>query len=184
MANSEKDKKIGSGFKRFNDKLLHSDGLLFTFARSSMSSQVCGWLDALVSFICFSLFGMTAWLSTATGAFIGGIANCIVNYNFTFHAYGVDWRVALTKFIFVWAGSLLLNSFGTQWVYHMVNGWEWVHEIHWVSKDGVFIVARLLISLIVSLAWNFLLQRYFVFKVTRIDAYIKNVLVKLKLDKQ
>lgn len=157
---------------QIKDKILHSDGLFFTLIRSSVSSQLCGWIDTLTSFLVFSFIGLSAWLSTAIGAFIGGIFNCIINYRFTFHAFGVDWRVALSKFVFVWMGSLLLNSFGTEAVFSLVNSWDWLHQIKGLSKDGIFLAARLFVALSVSLCWNFLLQRHFVFKVTRFDKYI------------
>lgn len=164
---------------KIKEKVLHSDGFFFTLLRSSMSSQLCGWIDTLTSFLVFSLIGLSAWLSTAIGAFVGGVFNCIINYRFTFHAFGVDWRVALTKFVFVWAGSLLLNSFGTEAVYSLVKDWEWLYDIKWIGKDGIFLAARLFVALSVSLCWNFLLQRHFVFKVSRLDPYISAVLHKL-----
>lgn len=166
-------------YNTVKDKILHNDGFFFTLLRSSVSSQVCGWIDTLTSFIVFSLFGLSAWLSTAIGAFIGGVFNCIINYRFTFHAYGVDWRAVLAKFIFVWTGSLLLNSFGTQILYHLVVGWDWWYETTGLSKDVTFLAARLFVALTVSLCWNFLLQRNFVFKETRIDPYINHFLDRL-----
>ncbi|MDE6637525.1 MAG: hypothetical protein K2K32_04735, partial [Muribaculaceae bacterium] len=74
------------------EKVLHNDGFFFTFLRSSVSSQVCGWIDTITSFLVFSLLDLSAWLSTAIGAFVGGVFNCIINYKFTFHAYGVELR--------------------------------------------------------------------------------------------
>lgn len=158
------------------DKILHNDGFFFTLLRSSVSSQLCGWIDTLTSFLVFAFLGLTPFLSTAIGAFVGGVLNCIINYRFTFHAYGVQWRIALTKFLFVWAGSLLLNSFGTQIVYHLVRDWDWLLEVTGITKDGIFLAARLFVALMVSICWNFLLQRNFVFKVTRIDKYIDKIL--------
>ncbi len=161
---------------KIKDKVLHSDGFFFTLIRSSVSSQLCGWIDILTSFLVFSFLGLSAWWSTAIGAFVGGIFNCIINYRFTFHAFGVDWRVALSKFIFVWMGSLLLNSFGTEAVDSLVNNWDMLHHIKGLSQDGIFLAARLFVALSVSLCWNFLLQRHFVFKVTRLDKYIERFL--------
>ncbi|MBO5444263.1 MAG: GtrA family protein [Muribaculaceae bacterium] len=157
---------------RLRDKFLHSDGLIFTMLRSGASSQICGWIDMLVSFVSFSLLGLTPWLSTAIGAFVGGILNCMVNYRFTFHAKGVAWRAALTKFLFVWAGSLMLNSFGTQFIYYLMREWTWLKTTMGLGDDAIFLVARLSVSLVVSLGWNFLLQKNFVFRRTRLDAYI------------
>lgn len=160
------------------EKFLHNDGFFFTLIRSSLSSQLCGWIDTFTSFAVFALFDLSAWLSTAIGAFVGGVFNCIINYRFTFHAFGVDWKVALSKFIFVWTGSLLLNSFGTQAVYSLVDNWNWIMQFKGVTQDGIFLGARLFVALTVSLCWNFLLQRNFVFKATRFDPYISRFLSK------
>lgn len=172
----ESSRKLNTQMKKAGEKILHSDGFFYTLLRSSLSSQVCGWIDTLTSFLVFSLLGLSAWLSTAIGAFVGGVLNCIINYRFTFHAVGVDWRVALTKFVFVWTGSLLLNSFGTQAVYSLVRSWHWLHDVTGIAEDGTFLAARLFVALMVSLCWNFLLQRNFVFRVTRFDLYISRFL--------
>ncbi|MDE5735176.1 MAG: GtrA family protein [Duncaniella sp.] len=171
MSKARKGAKAKLG--KVKDKLLNSDGLFFTLMRSSVSSQVCGWIDTLCAFLAFSLLHLTPFLSTAIGAFIGGVFNCIINYRFTFHAYGVEWRTALFKFAFVWAGSLLLNSFGTQVVYYFVKDWQWLQdEVATISNNGTFLAARLFVALMVSLCWNFLLQRHFVFRSTRLDPYV------------
>lgn len=169
----------GTRLSKIKDKVLHNDGFFYTLLRSSVSSQLCGWIDTLTAFFAFALFRLTPFLSTAIGAFIGGILNCVINYRFTFHAYGVNWRIALTKFIFVWAGSLLLNSFGTQIVYYLVRDWSWLQEFAVISKDGIFLAARLFVALTVSVCWNFLLQRNFVFRITPVDKYIGIVLAKI-----
>ena len=167
--------------KTVKNKVLHNDGFFYTLLRSSLSSQLCGWIDTLTAFLIFSLLDLSAWLSTAIGAFVGGVFNCIINYRFTFHAYGVDIRAALVKFAFVWMGSLLLNSVGTQVVYSLVHDWDWLREVTGIAKDGVFLAARLFVALMVSLCWNFLLQRNFVFKTTRLDPYIERMLDRLGL---
>ncbi len=161
---------------KVKEQFLHSDGFLFTLLRSGASSQICGWVDTFVSFAVFAFLNLTPWLSTAIGAFVGGILNCIINYRFTFHARGVDWRAAITKFLFVWIGSLLLNSFGTQIIYSLIYDWHWLKSIIRLGEDAIFLLARLSVSLVVSLAWNFLLQRNFVFRQTRLDKYITKTL--------
>lgn len=154
------------------EKFLHNDGFVYTLLRSGASAQICGWIDMLVSFVSFAFLDMTPWLSTATGALIGGICNCIINYKFTFHAQGVGWRAVTVKFILVWIGSLLLNSFGTQIIYYLVRDWQWLRATTGLGHDAIFLGSRLFVSLVVSLAWNFLLQRNFVFRTSRIDPYI------------
>lgn len=173
-----------SKLRKAKKQILHSDGLFYTLLRSSVSSQVCGWIDTLTAFFAFSLLHLTPFLSTAIGAFIGGVLNCAINYRFTFHAYSVNWRIALFKFSLVWAGSLLLNSYGTQVVYYLVKDNLWLQEnVFMISNNGTFLASRLFVALMVSLFWNFLLQRHFVFKVTRLDLYIDRILTSRRKDK-
>lgn len=150
--------------KRFMD----SDNIVFTFLRSTVSSQVSSWTDMILSFVFYAWLNLYPWLATALGAFAGGIVNCIMGYKFTFHADGQAKRAVLVKFFLVWLGSLILNSWGTEFVFHTLQKWTWLETIGF-KPDGYFAAARLGVSLVVSLAWNFLLQRIFVFRPTRFD---------------
>lgn len=179
MEETSKTTEVKKHLSDATDKILHNDGFFYTFLRSSVSSQLCGWIDTLSAFIAFSLLDLSAWWSTAVGAFIGGIFNCIINYKFTFHAKGIEWRSALTKYAFVWTGSLLLNSYGTDICYSLVRDWKWLWELPGIGKDGVFLASRLFVALMVSLCWNFLLQKNFVFKETRLDPYILRALDRI-----
>ncbi len=152
------------------DKILHSDSLVFTFLRSIVSSQAASWLDMGLSFALFAWAGFSPWWATATGAFAGGVLNCIINYRFTFHAAGCPWKAVAVKYILVWIGSLLLNAYGTHALYLLLQHWTWLEELGF-RPDGYFAAARLATSLIVSWAWNFLLQRYFVYRNNAFDPY-------------
>lgn len=156
--------------KALGVKALRSDSLFFTFLRSTLSSQAASWLDMGLSFVLFSWAGFSPWVSTALGALFGGIINCIINYKFTFHAEGCPWKAVIVKYCLIWIGSLLLNAFGTQALYHIFESWKWLTDIGF-SSDGNFAAARLLASLVVSLGWNFLFQRIFVYRQTRFDRY-------------
>lgn len=156
----------------FRHKVVHSDKFVYTFMRSTASSQVCSWVDMLTAFLLFSLIHLPVWLATAIGAFVGGVLNCIVNYKFTFHAKGVEWRAALFKFLFVWTGSMLFNSLGTEGLYYLVTHWEWFRNATALGDDAIFLGVRLTVSVVVSLGWNFMLQRHFVFKPTWADPHI------------
>lgn len=172
----------GTGLKKLRHKVVHDNGFIFTLLRSGASSQICGWIDMIVSFVLFAFCNLTPWLSTALGAFIGGVFNCIINYRFTFHSDGLEWRPVIVKFMFVWIGSLLLNSFGTQIVYYLINDWHWLTDTIGLDEDSIFLTARLFVSLVVSIIWNFLLQRNFVFKRNPVDAYIVRLLDRLGIE--
>lgn len=156
--------------KKVGNTMLHSDNLVFTFLRSIVASQAASWVDLISAFVLFSWVGLTPFLSTAIGALMGGIINCIINYKFTFHADGCPWKAVAVKYGMVWVGSLLLNSFGTQIVYYALYRWQWLASLGF-NDEGCFAVARLSVSLAVSWFWNFLLQRYFVYRVSGFDKY-------------
>lgn len=156
--------------KSFAQKLLKSDNVVFTFLRSTISSQISSWTDMAISFVVYEWVLGIAWLSTAIGAICGGIVNCIVGYKFTFRADGVSKRAVIIKFAMIWLGSLILNSGGTELLTRIFESWKWLESIGFKSA-GFFAAARLLVSLVVSLAWNFLLQRTFVFRPSKFDPY-------------
>ena len=164
--------------RRVAAKVMKSDSLVPTFLRSIVSSQCSSWTDMLISFAAFAWLHLTPFLSTAIGAFVGGVVNCVINYRFTFHATDIPWKAVVMKFALVWAGSLLLNSYGTHLRYYLFTQWDWLIDMGF-RPDGFFAAARLLTSLIVSLVWNFLLQRYFVFRNTKFDRKIVEFLERI-----
>lgn len=156
--------------KRTTHRFIHTDSLAGTFIRSSMSAQVCAWFDFIVSFVMFSWVGLKPVFSTAIGALSGGIANCIVNYKFTYHSIDCPWKAVIVKFTLVWLGSVFLNSFGTEGLYWVLSRWHFLERIGF-RPDGFFTVARLAVSGVVSIAWNFQLQRKFVYRIVPFDKY-------------
>ena len=150
-----------ASFKSIGNTLLKSNSLIFTYLRSIVSSQCGAWSDYIVCFTLFSLAGLPR--SPA-----GGVVNCIINYKFTFRANGVDWRAVVVKYLCVWVGSMLLNSYGTEAMFNCVQNWDWLQSLG-IKEDWYFVGARLFVSLMVSWFWNFALQRYFVYRPTRFD---------------
>lgn len=157
-------------FKKLKHRFIKSDLLIFTFIRSIVSSQAASWADMAIGFVLFSVVGLSTFISTAIGAISGGILNCLINYKFTFHAKNCSWRAVSVKYTFVWIGSVLLNSLGTDFLYQVLKMWNWLEQIGF-TNDGFYAVARLSTSLFVSLAWNFVLQRNFVYRNTHFDKY-------------
>ncbi|MCM1348956.1 MAG: GtrA family protein [Firmicutes bacterium] len=158
---SNKLRNVGSN-------LIKSDKLIYSFLRSAVSSQTASWVDLITCFVLFEWAGLMPWLSTAIGALLGGIINCVINYRFTFHAQDVPWKAVAVKYAMVWFGSLLLNSLGTEGLYHLLNSWHFLETIGF-EPAGYFAAARLIVSLLVSWFWNFVMQRYFVYRTTRFD---------------
>lgn len=161
---------MNSNFKKLTDQFLHKDSWLATFMRASISSQLCAWFDFIVSFVMFAWCDLQPIYSTAIGALCGGIANCIVNYKFTYHSIDCPWKAVIVKFTMIWFGSMLLNSFGTEGLYWVLSRWHFLERLGF-KPDGYFTVSRLVVSAIVSIAWNFQLQRSFVYRPVKFDKY-------------
>ncbi|MCM1290840.1 MAG: GtrA family protein [Prevotella sp.] len=169
---SKKDRKS----VEIKDRLLNSDNWFFEFLRSVVSSQAASWLDMGCRFVFFTFVFASMGdfyrsnLSVAIGALVGGIVNCSINYKFTFHASGQNVRAVAVKYILVWTGSLLLNMYGTTFATFALSRAEWVKHLD-IEPEIVFSAATLLVSLLVSWFWNFVLQRNFVYRPFKWDKY-------------
>lgn len=161
--------------KALKDKVVNGGGI-FTFLRMSLSSQLASYADIGTRFVAYSFLLMAlpefyrSNLSVALGAIVGGIINCCLNYKYTFHASGQSVRAVGLKYFLVWVGSLLLNMYGTTFLYMLLSKWGWLYSLGFTDK-GVFFGSTLLVSLVVSLGWNFVLQRGFVYKPNPFDPY-------------
>ncbi|MCM1449318.1 MAG: GtrA family protein [Clostridiales bacterium] len=147
--------------KKISDKVVNGGGI-FTFLRSSMSSQVASWIDMGTS-IGLVAMGVSDWLATPVGAVLGGIVNCCINYKFTFHASDCPVKAVAVKYLLVWLGSVLFNTVGTALFANVLDNWHILETIGFTNV-GSFAAARLFVSLVVSLGWNFVMQKYFVYR--------------------
>lgn len=181
MEEKEKSAKarIREGIGKLGEKTIKSDKLFFTFLRSIVSSQAASWVDLGVGFVFFAWVGLNATWSTAIGAVLGGAVNCVINYKFTFHADGLDWKAVIVKYAMVWIGSALLNTFGTGLLYLVIRNWDWLESIGF-KRDGYYAAARLFVSLMVSWFWNFPMQKYFVYTKRRFDDWALSLLTFFK----
>ena len=176
-------------FSQLKHKFLHGGGLVSTFLRSSVSSQVASWIDLGMSMLFYSFVFIAldpfyrSNLSVAVGAIAGGVVNCCINYRFTFHAAGQSVKAVGVKYFLVWTGSLLLNMYGTTGLATLLSNGEWLIKLGF-RPDGIFAAARLAASLAVSWGWNFVLQRNFVYRPTAFDPYaIRLVNMILRYDR-
>lgn len=162
---------------RAADKLVNGEGI-FTLIRATLTSQLSSWTDMAASFVCYAwiffplgLDPLRSFLATAIGLVLGGIVNSVVNYKFTFRSEHCAVKAVAVKFFLIWAGSFLLNLGGTTCLDHALQRWDFLQRYGWIKPDGIFAFARLSVSLVVSIFWNFLLQKNFVYRPTTFDPY-------------
>lgn len=141
------------------------------FLRSVVTSQISAYTDFIVSFAFYALISLSAGISAMIGATAGGIVNCLINYKFTFRMRESSYLAIGIKFFLVWLGSLLLNTFGTQYLTNLLDSSSLLDSVNMVDNIR-FTIARIITSIVVSVFWNFMLQRYFVFRATAFDNFI------------
>lgn len=158
--------------KALGSTLLKSKSLVPTFLRSAVSSQASGWVDLVASFVFFYwVFNHhLAWLATGIGVVLGGVVNCLLCYKFTFRAENCPWEAVVVKYALVWIGNLILNAGGTDLLNILLQKWHILEELGFKSA-GYYSTARIVMSLLVSWFWNFVLQRNFVYRPSDFDPY-------------
>lgn len=176
--------------RRVARKFLTGKGI-FTFLRSSVSSQIASWIDMGVCFVFYAWVflplgtaSLRSFLSTAIGLVIGGIVNCCINYRFTFRAEHCAVKAVAVKYFLIWGGSFVLNLGGTTLLEQGLHSLNIINRVTWIKPDGVFAVARLSVSLAVSLGWNFVMQKNFVYRPSRFDPFAISMVNKLTFRKE
>ena len=171
-ADAQKDMAGRPLWKKVSYKFVHGKGI-FTFLRSSVSSQIASWTDMGVCFVFYAwVFAaldkdpLRSFLATAIGLVVGGVVNCCLNYKFPFRAEHCSVKAVALKYLLIWGGSFVLNIAGTTALNHLLLH---IPLPSVIKPDGIFAFSRLSVSLIVSLAWNFLMQKNFVYVPTKFD---------------
>jgi putative flippase GtrA len=118
-------------------------------SQHQLSSLVATGIDYAVMIACVSLFGLSPVLGTVVGAVFGALTSFTLGRRWVFQAQEGDIRGQALRYAAVSALSLCANA-----------GGEWL-----LVRLGVqYVVARVIMSIVVGLAWNFPMHRHFVFR--------------------
>lgn len=127
---------------------------LFVFAKAQVSAFVGGIIDYLTMIFFTEIFHVHYTISICIGGVVGAIINFSLNKKWTFHSKDIPYknsmRKQLIKFILVVINSIFLKSSGT----YLITTFLFVD----------YKISRLITDLIVSIAFNYHLQKYWVFK--------------------
>ena len=126
------------------------------FCKAQVSAIIATALDFLTTAIAFKLSGYVLG-STALGAVVGGSVNCLINYRWTFPNAKRKKRSIAWRYLQVWIGSAVLNSFGTDYAVRLCHPW---------AEDSVMVVmvCKALVAVSVAICWNYTMQKYYVFR--------------------
>lgn len=149
---------------------------LFVFLRAQLSAQFATLADFILTYVCFQWLGIYYVWATSIGAISGGIINCVINYKWAFDTQDCQFKWVLFKYVLVWIGSFVLNVGGVYLLVEFLQAytylWEWDSSLY-------LIVVKIIVSALVSVGWNYVLHRYFVFKDVHIQRTVKRLIKNL-----
>ena len=151
-------------------------GGIFTFLRAQLSSQLASITDFVVTILLANVFNLFYVYATFIGSVCGGIANCIVNYRWTFKAMDVKKRYIAIRYLVVWGGSIFLNTSGIYLVTELLKKIPWLMKLSDLFFENIFILSKIIVSLFVGFVWNYNMHRFFVYK----NLHLKQLLFNLK----
>lgn len=146
------------------------------FLRAQLSAQFATLTDFILTYVCFQWLGIYYVLATSIGAIAGGIINCFINYRWAFETKDCQFKWVFLKYILVWAGSFALNVGG---VYLLVELLQEYTQLWEKASSFYLIVAKTIVSIFVSIGWNYVLHRYFVFRDAHIQTRMKSLFKKI-----
>jgi putative flippase GtrA len=123
---------------------------MFIFLKAQASSIISTGVDFLVTFILKSILGTWFFLASIIGTICGGVVNFLLGRNWVFSSRDNKASQQLFKYVIVWLGSFLLNASGLYLFTEIIKFEEWISKI--------------MVSLIVGIGYNYVLQKFFVFK--------------------
>jgi putative flippase GtrA len=121
-----------------------------TLGRHQVGAVAATLLDFSVMIVCVQLLGLAPTPATAVGATVGGVTNFLLARAWIFPRHTGHWASQAIRYALVSGGGALLNTLGE-------------HLMHDVARVQ-YVVARALVSVVVSLLWSFPVQRRFVFR--------------------
>jgi putative flippase GtrA len=125
-------------------------GLLATFGRHQIGSIVATAIDFGTMSALVSGLGVSPVLATAIGAAVGGFSNFLLGRHWIFSAKHDRVGEQAGRYAFVSGASLGWNAAG-EYVLHDLLGIQ-------------YLLARVIVASLVSVCWNFPVQRAFVYR--------------------
>ena len=137
---------------------------VWMFVKAQLSAQFASLVDFVITILLVKLFDVFYLYATFTGSVVGGMVNCSVNYGWVFKAAGVKKMHVAVKYLFVWGGSIMLNTWGTFALTEWLTDMKWVNGLLGYYVDNVLILSKIVMAVLVALVWNYQLKRVFVYR--------------------
>lgn len=123
---------------------------LTTFFRYNVVALIATVVDFSLFIFLSQVLNVWYVLATFVSAVTGGIVAFILKRNWAFVSKDKRMSSQVIKYIIVWGGSILLNTWG---LYLMVEHTSLEH-----------VIAKVIVAVTVGIGFNYVLYKYFVFK--------------------
>ena len=123
---------------------------MHTFAKAQIASFIASMADYLITIICVELFAFWYVAGSSTGTIIGGITNFSLGRHWVFRGGERERRIQLFRYFIVWMVYSMLVTFGVYLLTH-VGGFN-------------YIISKITVTLFLAVAYNYPLQKRFVFR--------------------
>ncbi len=121
-----------------------------TFIRANIASLSASFIDYLVTILLVTFLKMDPFMASVTGTVCGGIFNFVIGRNWVFQSKSARVHHQAFRYALVWTGNLILNASGMFYL---------------LKVAGVYyVIAKVIISVLVGVGYNYVLQKKFVFK--------------------
>ena len=124
--------------------------VIVSFFRAQITAMLATAVDFIVMISLKELLGFWYLFAVIIGTLVGGLVGFLLGRNWAFISKAAKLIKQVRKYFFVMVGSFLLN----------VGGVVFLVE----SMHIQYIIAKVIVAIIVGIGFNFVLQRYFVFK--------------------
>lgn len=123
---------------------------MLTFAKAQIASFLASMVDYFITIFCVEVLGFWYVVSSGLGTIIGGITNFSLGRRWVFRGGEKERRIQAFRYFLVWVGYLLLATFGVYLLTHL-GGFN-------------YIVSKITVTLFLAIAYNYPLQKKFVFR--------------------
>lgn len=120
------------------------------FFKAQASSVIATAIDFLLTIFFVEMVQLKEVLAAAIGTISGGAVNFTLGRNWVFKSRIKTIPVQAFRYFIVWIGNFILNISGMTLMIHYVN--------------ANYIFSKILVSLLVGVCYNYLLQGKYVFK--------------------
>lgn len=121
-----------------------------TFLKAQASSLISSVVDFLVTVTLKEVFGIYYLTASVIGVISGGVTNFLLGRNIVFSSTEKRVETQAFRYIVVWVGNLILNTLGVYLFTSLLN--------------IEYRISKILVAIIVGLSYNYVLQKFFVFK--------------------